>query len=245
MSKQSDEMQRELEEIFDTFPHIHTADIPGIDLYMDQVTTFLQENLRGLSRDPDGDKFLTKTMINNYVKNKVLHPPVKKKYSRDHMMLLIMIYYMKSFLSISDIKSITTPVIEYSSPEALADKKREASDKRRDTGEKRRESSEKRRTAGEQRLTQSEIKEMQDKAGAPHALQLSEIYDRIRNDIEEMLPKIHREITEQIELASGQFGDIPEEDRALLQRFSLICRLSAEVYVRKLLIEKILDSDLY
>ena len=89
------------------------------------------------------------------------------------------------------------------------------------------------------------MKEMQDKAGAPHALQLSEIYDRIRNDIEEMLPKIHREITEQIELASGQFGDIPEEDRALLQRFSLICRLSAEVYVRKLLIEKILDSDLY
>ena len=245
MSTRKGETERILEEIFENFPNIRAVDIPGIDLYMDQVTTFLQDNLRPISRDPEGDKFLTKTMINNYVKNKVLHPPVKKKYSRDHMMLLIMIYYMKSFLSISDIKSITTPVIEYSAPEALADKKREASDKRRDTGEKRRESSEKRRTAGEQKLTQSEIKGLQEKAGTPHALQLSEIYDRIRNDIEEMLPRIHREITEQIELASGEFGDIPAEDRALLQRFSLICRLSAEVYVRKLLIEKILDSDLY
>ena len=89
MSKQSDEMQRELEEIFDTFPHIHTADIPGIDLYMDQVTTFLQENLRGLSRDPDGDKFLTKTMINNYVKNDLFPSPVRKRYSRAHLYILI------------------------------------------------------------------------------------------------------------------------------------------------------------
>ena len=244
MSTRSGEAERILEEIFENFPNIRAADIPGIDLYMDQVTTFLQDNLRPISRDPEGDKFLTKTMINNYVKNKVLHPPVKKKYSRDHMMLMIMIYYMKSFLSISDIKSITAPVIEYSSPEAFADKKRDASDKRRDPGDKRRESSEKRRGTGEQKLTQNEIKEMQDKAGMLRTLQLSEIYDRIMNDIEGMLPKIHREITEQIDLASGGFSDVPEEDRALLQRFSLICRLSAEVYVRKLLIEKLLDEDL-
>ncbi len=244
MSTRTSETERILEEIFENFPNIHASDIPGIDLYMDQVTTFLQDNLRPISRDPEEDKFLTKTMINNYVKNKVLHPPVKKKYSREHMMLLIMIYYMKSFLSISDIKSITAPVIEYSAPEAFADKKRDASDKKRDPGEKKRESSEKRRGAGEQKLTQSEIKEAHKRDGAPQTLQLPEIYDRIMDDIEGMLPKIHREITEQIELASGEFGDIPAEDRALLQRFSLICRLSAEVYVRKLLIEKILDLDL-
>ena len=112
MNLQSEDMRRELEDIFSAFPHIHTADIPGIDLYMDQVTTFLQDSLRGVSRDPDDDKFLTKTMINNYVKNKVLIPPVKKKYSREHMMLLIMIYYMKSFLSIGDIRSITSPIQE-------------------------------------------------------------------------------------------------------------------------------------
>ena len=78
MNLQSEEMRRQLDKIISAFPQIHTSDIPGIDLYMDQVTTFLQENLRGLSRDPDDDKFLTKTMINNYVKNKVLIPPVKR-----------------------------------------------------------------------------------------------------------------------------------------------------------------------
>ena len=133
---------------------------------------------------------------------------------------------------------------QYSAPEAFADKKRDASDKKRDPGEKKREFSEKRRWAGEQKHTQSEIKETHKRDGAPQTLQLSEIYDRTMDDIEGMLPKIHREITEQVELASGEFGDIPAEDRALLQRFSLIGRLSAEVYVRKLLIEKILDSDL-
>ena len=132
MNRQTEKMRRELEEIFLQFPTIRTADIPGIDLYMDQVTTFLQENLRGLSRDPEGDKFLTKTMINNYVKNKVLIPPVKKKYSREHMMLLIMIYYMKSFLSIGDIRSITGPVTEHYAASPVprsSDRKREAAKK--------------------------------------------------------------------------------------------------------------------
>ena len=52
------------------------------------------------------DKLLTKTMINNYTKNELLPPPIKKKYTKEHMFLLIFIYYFKNILSISDIQSI-------------------------------------------------------------------------------------------------------------------------------------------
>ena len=58
--------------------YIKPEDIPNIDLYMDQVTTFMEESLRSTKRYTD-DKILTKTMINNYAKNNLLPPPVKKK----------------------------------------------------------------------------------------------------------------------------------------------------------------------
>ena len=58
------------------------------------------------------DKILTKTMINNYAKNDLLPPPVKKKYSREHVMLLVFIYYYKGFLSISDIQTLLGPITE-------------------------------------------------------------------------------------------------------------------------------------
>lgn len=214
MNSHAEKMRRELERIFDSFPHIHTSDIPGIDLYMDQVTTFLQDNLRGLSRDPDDDKFLTKTMINNYVKNKVLIPPVKKKYSRDHMMLLIMIYYMKSFLSIGDIRTVISPIMERYAKVPL-DPKKDAADRRRDPSEGRRE---------------------QD-------LAIHDIYEDIFADIEKQLPEIQADIERSIEFAEDTFPDAPEEDRHVLQRFALICRLSGEVYMRKLFIEKLLDVE--
>ena len=72
--------------------HISLEDIPNIDLYMDQVTTFMDSKLKNTTRYPSEDKILTKTMINNYAKNDLLPPPVKKKYSKEHMILLIMIY---------------------------------------------------------------------------------------------------------------------------------------------------------
>ena len=59
---------------------ITPEDIPSIDLYMDQVTTFMDEHLVSSKRFDD-DKILTKTMINNYTKNNLLPPPNKKKYS--------------------------------------------------------------------------------------------------------------------------------------------------------------------
>ena len=91
--------------------YVHPGDIPNIDLYMDQVTTFMDEQLASTKRYKE-DKILTKTMINNYTKNNLLPPPVKKKYSREHMLLLIFIYYFKSILSIKDIETVLKPLTE-------------------------------------------------------------------------------------------------------------------------------------
>ena len=85
------------------------ADIPKIDLYMDQVTTFMDQALAPYKRSSDG-KVLTKTMINNYTKAKVFPPPVKKKYGPMHIMLLIMIFHLKSVLSIKDIATLFQPI---------------------------------------------------------------------------------------------------------------------------------------
>ena len=103
-----------LKSIFDTFSgldYIRPEDIPNIDLYMDQVTTFMEEHLKKTRRHP-GDKILTKTMINNYAKNDLLPPPTKKKYSREHMLVLIFIYYFKNLLSITDIQALLKPLTE-------------------------------------------------------------------------------------------------------------------------------------
>jgi len=79
--------------------------IPEIDLYMDQLTTFMDERLKAGKRTDD-EKTLTKTMINNYSKDKVLPASVNKKYSPAHMMMLVMIYQMKPSLSIGDIQRV-------------------------------------------------------------------------------------------------------------------------------------------
>ena len=64
--------------------YVKPGDIPDIDLYMDQVTTFMDGQLASSKRHEE-DKILTKTMINNYAKNNLLPPPVKKKYSKEHV----------------------------------------------------------------------------------------------------------------------------------------------------------------
>ena len=91
--------------------YIKPEDIPNIDLYMDQVTTFMEEQLVSSKRYAD-DKILTKTMINNYAKNKLLPPPEKKRYSKEHVLMLIFIYYFKNILSINDIQTLLTPITQ-------------------------------------------------------------------------------------------------------------------------------------
>ena len=95
---------------FDRIDYVKSQDIPNIDLYMDQVTTFMDKNLRKSSRYPENDKVMTKTMINNYAKNDLLPPPIKKKYSKEHVLVLIFIYYYKGILSINDIQTLLQPI---------------------------------------------------------------------------------------------------------------------------------------
>lgn len=90
--------------------HIAPENIPTIELYMDQVTTFMDKYLSGYKRSEE-DKTLTKTMINNYTKNDLLPSPEKKRYGSEHMILLIYIYYLKNVMPISDIQTILGPML--------------------------------------------------------------------------------------------------------------------------------------
>lgn len=84
---------------------IPVEEIPKIDLYIDQVIQLFDTGFSEMKRNPD-DKILTKTMINNYAKGKLFYPVSNKKYSRNHVMLISLIYQMKSALSINDVKRV-------------------------------------------------------------------------------------------------------------------------------------------
>lgn len=89
---------------------IELADIPMIDLYMDQVITLFENKLEKGKRSSK-DKLLTKTMINNYVKGKVLMPAKNKRYTPGHMIMMALIYHLKQTLSIGDIKALFTETV--------------------------------------------------------------------------------------------------------------------------------------
>ena len=179
-------------------------EIPKIDLYMDQVLTFLGERLRRTARKSDADKLLTKTMVNNYVKNKVMIPPVKKKYGRDHILLLMVIYYMKSFLSIDDIRTIVGPV----------------SDK----------------------YARPTTKSVEELVGRKHRYSMTDVYTEIFKYVAEDVERFPEEVGKILDVTDNAFIGAPEEDREMLRRFNVICQLSADIYLRKLLIEKLLDE---
>ena len=65
--------------------NIRPETLPDINLYMDQVTSFMDAQLHATKRHED-DKIMTKTMINNYAKNNLLPPPEKKKYTKEHLL---------------------------------------------------------------------------------------------------------------------------------------------------------------
>ncbi len=81
---------------------LNLEEIPDIELYMDQVIELIEKKL-SLHKRNSKDKTLTKTMINNYIKAGVLMPSRKKRYSRRHLALLLMLYNTKQVLSINDI----------------------------------------------------------------------------------------------------------------------------------------------
>ena len=192
MALDKEELLREILDILDRIEYVKLEDIPNIDLYMDQVTTFMDRKLRAASRDPKEDKVLTKTMINNYAKNDLLPPPVKKKYSKEHVLLLIFIYYYKGILSISDIQTLLNPITEHFF-----------------------------RTEGE--------------------FGLDKVYYEVFEDAHEQKSRLAEDVKEKFRLACNSFADAPAEDVELLQMFSFICQLSVDVYLKKQIIERLID----
>ena len=177
---------------FSRIEHVKAEDIPNIELYMDQVTTFMESHLSKTKRYDD-DKILTKTMINNYAKNDLLPPPVKKKYSKEHLLVLTFIYYFKSLMSIGDIEKLLTPITE--------------------------------------KYFHSE-----------GDLNITHIYDEVCAFDKGRTNILQDDIKSAFEASKESFADAAEEDKDLLQFFSFICILSLDVYVKKLLIEKLIDT---
>ncbi len=178
---------------FDRISYVKSSDIPNIDLYMDQVTTFMDKNFRKTTRYPGDDKVMTKTMINNYAKNDLLPPPVRKKYSREHILVLIFIYYYKGILSISDIQTLLGPVTEkfFHKDEAF---------------------------------------------------DIQSVYEEVFQVGYDQIEALKQHVIAEYECAMGTFEDAPEENREFLKLFSFICFLSFDVYMKKMLIEKLIDE---
>ena len=193
MTIDKDDLLNSILESIGRIQSIKLEDIPNIDLYMDQVTTFMERKLRSTTRKPDEDKILTKTMINNYAKNDLLPPPVKKKYSKEHILMLIFIYYCKGMLSINDIQTLLGPLAE--------------------------------------RYFQ--------KGGQ---LNLSSIYEEVFSMEQERIEDLKKDIVEKFEISQNTFTDVPEEDKEILQMFSFIFMIGYDVYVKKLLLEKLVDN---
>lgn len=172
--------------------YIKPEDIPNIPLYMDQVTTFMDSQLASSKRYED-DKILTKTMINNYAKNSLIPPPVKKKYSKEHLLMLIFVYYFKSILSISDIQTLLKPLNE-------------------------------KYFSGTEKLNLTDLYE--------------EVFSLEKGQVDHMV----KDIIRQYDIAEKTFQGIPQEDAEFLHQFSFICMLSVDVYVKKQIIEKLIDQ---
>jgi len=118
MDYNKESLDKLVEEIIGT-KDITLMEIPCVDLYMDQVTTFFNEKLGSLKRNDD-DKILTKTMINNYTKGKVLMPAKNKKYTNEHMILLMLIYNLKQTISINDINTVFDSIIDIKAPKGTS-----------------------------------------------------------------------------------------------------------------------------
>lgn len=77
-------------------------ELPALDLYMDQVLTILQQTLAPLACSQD-ETLVTRAMINNYVKQQIVSPPVKKLYTRKHVAYLIVVCLLKRVLNLHEL----------------------------------------------------------------------------------------------------------------------------------------------
>ena len=182
--------------------YIKPEDIPNIDLYMDQVTTYMDTQLSS-SKRYEKDKILTKTMINNYAKNDLLPPPLKKKYSREHLLVLIFIYYFKNLLTITDIQSLLKPITDI----------------------------------------QALLKPITDTYfSSSENLSLEDIYNEVFHLEKEQVEILKEDIVNRYKISQETFSQAPQEDQDFLKTFSFICLLSFDVYVKKQIIENLIDQ---
>lgn len=89
----------------DNFSYKDYHELPDIDLYMDQVVTFLEKQL-AIFQTSSLDKQITSSMINNYVKGEVVSSPISKKYNREHLALIQEVCTLKQVLTIAEVKQI-------------------------------------------------------------------------------------------------------------------------------------------
>ena len=193
MTLNTEDLLNSILESLERIEYVKPEDIPNIDLYMDQVTTFMDRKLKSTARYPGNDKILTKTMINNYAKNDLLPPPVKKKYSKEHVLLLIFIYYYKGILSINDIQTLLTPITEHYFQNGKD-------------------------------------------------FDLESIYREVFSMESDTIEELKEDVRQKFAKAQDSFSDAPDEDKEFLRQFSFICLLSFDVYVKKLMIEKMIDQ---
>ena len=172
--------------------YIRPEEIPNIDLYMDQVTTFMDTQLASTKRYGE-DKILTKTMINNYAKNNLLPSPEKKRYSKDHLLMLIFIYYFKNILSITDIQKLLGPIT---------------------------------------------AKYFKGEPGKDMTYVYNEVFGMENRKIDQLIKNLLKDYR----FSSATFQDADEEDQEFLKRFSFICLMSFDVYIKKMIIEKMIDD---
>lgn len=192
MSVNTESIIRNILERVSGIGYVKPEDIPNIDLYMDQVTTFMEAQLAHSKRYKD-DKILTKTMINNYAKNNLLPSPEKKRYSKEHLLVLIFIYYFKNILSINDIQTLLNPITD--------------------------------------KYFKSQEK-----------LDLTSIYEEVFSMEKEQIEVLKKELLKNYQTAQNTFTDAPEDEQDFLKLFSFICLLSFDVYMKKTIIEQMIDS---
>lgn len=90
-------------------------ELPELELYMDQVLTLVDRYLSPLI-EAEKHQLLSSAMVNNYVKHKLMPPPVKKRYNRNHLAYLIAITLLKQVFAIPDINELIRMQLAISKP---------------------------------------------------------------------------------------------------------------------------------
>ena len=178
MAATTEELLQMILQSLEKVEYIKSEDIPNIDLYMDQVLTFMDRKLRSAVRPQTEDRILTKTMINNYAKNDLLPPPV------------IFIYYYKGIIPMNEIQTLLKPLTD--------------------------------------RYFQN-----------GQVFDLESVYKEVVVLEKEQLEDLKKDVVEKFRRAEDSFTEVTGEEQEFLQKFALICLLSFDVYMKKMIVEQL------